>query len=352
MGNTVVDSRQGGNPLAAALQYWLGASQRKRAEDEAETQRQAAERQQDNERRLRIAQVEYQNVHPSQRSAYVAGLTPDVQRYFTDTAALPAPVLSPREQAEQMYGERQLKAVQNWQPTPFDESMMNMEGVIGRNPNATWSETERDRAFMAPDVFSQYANEGFVPPSEAEQRRAAAAKDKADAAFTSGPRTSTEYAQGGKYKAETAKIGEETITERESRDPNSPTSKAKSNAAGRKTSAQKAVEDANKALTKLSERETRLITEVVGERAGLKASGQASSPFLKKKEAELAQVRALIQERIDRRNKIVQGATKAGVKTEQDKSQIEFITQAEYDALIGSGETPESIAADGLRVRK
>lgn len=315
MGTTVVDSRDRNRELVDSLHSWM---------DRRRQDRQISDQQADADRRTRInvAQAQLQQIHPSQRGAFIARLPEDVRGFFSDSASLPAPQYSPAEQAEQLYGEHKLKSAQSYQPTPFDQSYMNMEGILGRNPNATWSEAERDRSFMTPEVFKTYADEGFVAPSEAEKNRAAAGKDVAETEFTKGPKTSTEYAQGGKYRAETGKIGaettkviEETTTERQLRDPNSGATQAKATAGGRKTAAQQKVEDYDDRLRKLDQARATIVTEIEGEKAA--RSGQGASPYLRKKEAELRATDVLIKDAMEKRNRLVNGAAKNGVTFEK-----------------------------------
>ena len=262
-------------------------------------------------------QAELQQVHPSQRGAYIQSLAPDLQGYFTDPSALPPPQWTPGELAQQEFDKRRLAIAQGYTPSPFDEGYAFMENVIGRNPNADYTKALRDRSFMSPDAFKTYADEGFTPRSDVLKNEAAAARDTAEATFTAGPKTATEYAHGGLYgaqtgesKARTGKLQEETVTERELRDPNSGATKARSQTGGRKSSAQEALERANEKLTKLSAQEQKIITEIAGERAAL--GEEKPSPYLKKLEAQLNQTRKLLQQGIQQRDRIGKGATGAG----------------------------------------
>lgn len=294
--------------LAEAVKFFLGQREKRREQESAMEEMQRRERAAEVERRVRVAAGEMGQIHPSQRRDYLGRLDPEVRAYFNDFAELQAPVYTDAEKAEQVIASKRLGAYQDYEPDGFEKQVIGYHGITGTNPNETTTKTVRDKSYMTPEQWDQNVAEGFVPPSDAAKNRAAADKDAADATFTRGVKTEKERAETGKVRAETGKIGEEAITERESRDPNSPTSKAKANSAGRKPAVQQAVEDINARLRKASEDEGKLLVDLEGETSASKK---------KSIEARLASVRRIIQENLQRRDRLIAGATKNGARVTQ-----------------------------------
>jgi hypothetical protein len=186
----------GNNRLAAVMQY-IQQQQARRREDEAMRQQEEALR------RSALAR-QYGDLAPEQRTTAYSALPEDVRPWIIDPSSTP---MTAQDLLAKTTAEKTLGVVNGFQPDQFQSGYIATEQMLGRNPNAQFTETLRDSSYMSPDAFQTYTNEGSIPPSQAEQNRAAAAESNADAAFTSGPKTATELAQAGKYRAETANVG-------------------------------------------------------------------------------------------------------------------------------------------------
>jgi hypothetical protein len=196
----------GNNRLAAVMQY-IQQQQARRREDEAMRQQEEALR------RSALAR-QYGELAPEQRGSAYSALPEDVRPWIIDPSSTP---MTAQDLLAKTTAEKTLGVVNGFQPDQFQSGYIATEQMLGRNPNAQFTETLRDSSYMSPGDFATHAREGFVPASEVARNSATATKDLAEASFTAGPKTKNElahaglrYAETGKAKAETGEVAART----------------------------------------------------------------------------------------------------------------------------------------------
>lgn len=271
-----VDDSRGRGKLAAAanaMQVFLAAQERRRQEErEAE-----AIRQQQQDAIDRAQANEFGKLRPEQKRDMWGKLSEGAKRYTMDPASVSAPVPTTREQLDEMAVADSLARF----PTLTDAE--RRMGTYNTAYGAAMP-SEGVKTTIARDI---YGNPAAYPPEMMDRqlvddklRMDAAQQDASGLSWDKRERIEVPESQVGirKTKAETGKIGaetgkigaetgkirEETTTEIQSRDPDSPTSRAKAITGGRKSGAQIAIEKIETRLAKHKEKVVDLEIELAG----------------------------------------------------------------------------------------
>lgn len=123
-----------------------------------------------------------------------------------------------------------------YQPDQFEQSYLGMEQVLGRNPNATATNVLRDRSYLG-EQFPQSVQIGAGLALNEDQRVSHAENDRKfnfvefpesrSKITLQGAQTEQAHTGASENRAGTALRVEQTINERQERDPNSPLIAAK-----------------------------------------------------------------------------------------------------------------------------
>lgn len=320
MGMYVLPQRE--SSLESYLRDWMSRNQQEKMvaeerayrtqQDESERATRSRERQSmseaqaEQQRSASIAE-QFRNLTPAQQKEVWPTLPPQVQ------AALISPTSyaeDPGETTRRSYAGQAATTDPATASREMKDSILH-NLVVGRNPSGEVTQTGVRREETTPEQFTAGTRAGFDLPTPGEQQRLPS-QIAADKALADKRRRAPAAGTGKAGKPDTFVYDEEIKN-------------ANMELRGLRASWAKAVdEDRPQILGQIAAVEKRK-QQAVADRAKL-LGGQAQQPA-------------------------AQSATEGRPATLAPQADVEYITQDEYDALIEDGETPESIAADGLAVR-
>lgn len=138
------------------------------------------------------AQMNQQEREMANRVLAAFMANPSKQTYDAAKAAgapLPDWVATPEQEASSALANARKGLIQNTELDPFQRQVAATTLITDKVPNKEFTELTGARNYMKPETFNTFANEGFLPGSEVTKNTAAAGKDTAEAAYTSGPRS-------------------------------------------------------------------------------------------------------------------------------------------------------------------
>lgn len=337
----------------------------------ATLQGQHAQKTEQEDTRARALASQFGKLAPDVQRKLYAGLPSTVKRYVMDPNGIPEPELSDLE-----YREREAKAAKA--TTDQEEAMYRGDMIRGlprdlgtggrdaaynittggHNPTANVSGAnvaqtiyEDPNAFPREMVERQGIDDQRLPSWE--QSNVTLPKSQSEIRENDATATNQLASAGAATELANVRRGEQ--------DPDSPTTAAKVKVAAANETQKDPLKEFNTVLTKLSGDEAKAIAEVNAARA---YSGVGKASKVAEAEAKLNAIRQMIGGWMERRDtaaaqlglKRVQPGAKpaapAPPRAAAPQQNVTFVTQQEYDTLIAMGETPKSIAADGIQLRK
>jgi len=333
MGNVVIDSSGGGgwgDAIASGLKDWMG-QRRYGQQQDAQQQAQEQDRiRREQEARDRAIAQQFLSLRPEQQNTLYPQLPEGARQYVMDPSSIPPAVPTP----EEMFKTKVAKdAFVTFDTLPISARQAGTYQTAygAAMPKETVEQQNANDVYAHPDSFAPPMQErqGIMSGTlmNAKDKEASVlARDKytnievpgskADIGLK-GAQTTLAGAQAGQARAATGKISEETITERELRDPNSGASQTRAITAGRKSAAQARVDDLNEKLRTLTKERDEISMKLAGQQALATRDPKAKAgvDYLR---AELDQRNRLINDYATMRDRVASGAAKAGVPITQE----------------------------------
>lgn len=337
----------------------------------ATLQGQHAEKTEQQNDRARALATQFNKLAPDVQKKLYAGLPPSVKQYVMDPNGIPEHELSDLEWREQ-----EVKKAEATKRQRLIEQIPEDLGVGGRDAAYNFATGDNPAAPVSSANIAQtiYEDPSRFPGEMVERQ---GIEDKRLPSWEQSnvtlPKSRSEIrendATATHQLASAGAANELANVRRGDQDPNSGVTAAKEKVARANENGKDPLKEFNTVLTKLSGDEAKAIAEVNAARA-YKGVGKASK--VAEAEAKLAAIRQMIGGWMERRDTAaaqlgmtrVQPGRPAPSQPTAPRPQAPprpaaapqqaatFVTQQEYDALIAMGETPESIAADGIRLRK
>lgn len=321
----VYDMRSRSNPIGDFLQQWMQNTQR-----DEELSRQEAQRQQEiaaraEQQKYAALADQFSRMTPAQQAALYPHLPPGAREYVPDPALVPA---NPWDTVSQKHGEFAAGIDPATMPPEFIASEIHQNNVGAALPSATNNSIVR-RSAMSPEDFNEGQRKGYIEPTPQQEALIPYQQEEIEA------RTAATEDLGEQRRARTDEIREPTTVK-----PPAP-GRQPAQAKAAPSAAQKQIEDYNRQLRQLSDREMKAIADFNAATAG-KDKGAIA-----KAKAIMETTRQQIGRLKNRRDTLIRGAEKAGAIPAAAPADGKTITRSELEAL---GASKEEAEAEGLTV--